>query len=226
MKFGVEHFRRRKPHCSGTIVWQLDDCWPGLSWSLVDYHGFRKAAWWALRRAYAPVLASFRDDDGAIELWVTNDTRGDVEDAARVRLATFAGETVTEKAIDVHVGAGESRRVRRWEPGTLEAGPDRYLRVEARAGAFAPNRWFFAAIKDLAREPATVEHDATTGPDGELRVRVRADRYAYFVHLGLTDEHAEASDDYFELEAGEERTMTVAHPARALQPSDVALRSR
>ena len=226
MKFGVEHFRRRKPHCSGTIVWQLDDCWPGLSWSLVDYHGFRKAAWWALRRAYAPVLASFRDDDGAIELWVTNDTRGDVKDAARVRLANFGGATVTEEAIDVHVGAGESRRVRRWEPGTLEAGPDRYLRVEARAGAFAPNRWFFAAIKDLAREPATVEHDATTGPDGELQVRVRADRYAYFVHLGLVDEHAEASDDYFELEAGEERTVTVAHPARALQPSDVALRSR
>ena len=65
-----------------------------------------------------------------------------------------------------------------------------------------------------------------TVPDGELQVRVRADRYAYFVHLGLTDEHAEASDDYFELEAREERTVTVAHPARALQPSDVALRSR
>jgi hypothetical protein len=82
------------------------------------------------------------------------------------------------------------------------------------------------AIKDLAREPATVEHDAMTGPDGELQVRVRADRYAYFVHLGLTDEHAEASDDYFELEAGEERMVTVTHPARALQPSDIALSSR
>lgn len=69
-------------------------------------------------------------------------------------------------------------------------------------------------------------HDATTGPGGELEVRVRADRYAYFVHLGLTDEHAEASDDYFELEAGEERTVTVRHSARALQPADVALRSR
>jgi beta-mannosidase len=57
-------------------------------------------------------------------------------------------------------------------------------------------------------------------------VRVRADRYAYFVHLGLTDEHAEASDDYFELEAGEERTLTVTHPARALRPADLAIRSR
>ena len=33
LKFGIEHYRRRKPHCSGTLVWQLDDCWPVLSWS-------------------------------------------------------------------------------------------------------------------------------------------------------------------------------------------------
>jgi len=33
LKFGIEHFRRRKPHCSGTIVWQLNDCWPMLSWA-------------------------------------------------------------------------------------------------------------------------------------------------------------------------------------------------
>ena len=74
LKFGIEHFRRRKPHCSGTLVWQLDDCWPVLSWALLDYYGFGKAGYYSLRRAFAPVLASFRDDDGAIELWITNDT--------------------------------------------------------------------------------------------------------------------------------------------------------
>src|SRR5207253_3871636 len=54
------HFRRRKPHCAGTLVWQLNDCWPVLSWALIDYHGFGKAAYHFVRRAYAPVLASFR----------------------------------------------------------------------------------------------------------------------------------------------------------------------
>ena len=43
LKFGIEHFRRRKPHCSGTLFWQLNDCWPVLSWSVLDYYGFAKA---------------------------------------------------------------------------------------------------------------------------------------------------------------------------------------
>ena len=64
LKFGIEHFRRRAPHCSGTLVWQLNDCWPVLSWALLDYHGFGKAGYYAVKRAFAPVLASFKVEDG------------------------------------------------------------------------------------------------------------------------------------------------------------------
>ena len=65
LKFGIEHYRRRKPHCSGTLIWQLNDCWPVLSWSIVDYYGFGKAGYFYTRRAYAAVMASFqKGNDG------------------------------------------------------------------------------------------------------------------------------------------------------------------
>ena len=72
LKYGIEHYRRRQPHCSGTLVWQLNDAWPGFSWSVIDYDLVPKAAYWFLQRVYRPVLASFRAVDSGLELWVTN----------------------------------------------------------------------------------------------------------------------------------------------------------
>jgi beta-mannosidase len=90
LKLGIEHFRRRKPHCSGTLFWQLNDCWPVLSWSVLDYYGFAKAGYYYVRRAYAPILASFKQlVDGAVELWITNDTLAEVAENVTVRLGTL-----------------------------------------------------------------------------------------------------------------------------------------
>ena len=90
-------------------------------------------------------------EDGGVELWITNDTRA----RRRGRGTRAAGHLRRRDG-----GRGGDRRARRraaraaaCAAGARDAqgGPDRYLRVEAPAGAFAPNRWFFAAIKDLAR---------------------------------------------------------------------------
>ena len=41
-----------QPHCRGTLLWQLNDCWPGPSWSIIDYEGRPKPAYEAVRAAY------------------------------------------------------------------------------------------------------------------------------------------------------------------------------
>jgi beta-mannosidase len=93
LKFGIEHFRRRKPHCSGSLIWQLNDCWPGLSWSILDYYGFGKASYYYVRRAYAPVLASFKElTDGSIELWLTNDTQRELNDTVVIQYGSYPGQ--------------------------------------------------------------------------------------------------------------------------------------
>jgi len=42
-----------QPKNMGTLLWQLNDCWPVTSWSIIDYSGTPKAAWYAVKRAYA-----------------------------------------------------------------------------------------------------------------------------------------------------------------------------
>jgi beta-mannosidase len=228
LKFGVEHFRRRKPHCSGTLVWQLDDCWPVLSWSVLDYYGFGKAGYYYLRRAYAPVLASFKaSPTGELELWVTNDTRASIEDTASVRLGTFAGELVWEGATDVCIPAGASRCVRRWSTRDLLGGPDRYLWVRSSNGSFAPNRHFFTPVKDLARQHAIPEMSTTAAGAHELSVSLRApsNGYVYFAHLTSPSESTRFSDNYFDLEPGETREVVATDASRELTPGSLALGS-
>ena len=96
-----------------------------------------------------------------------------------------------------------------------------------RSDAFPGNRHFFAPIKDLEREPARLDHvfEAVAG-ERTLHVRLRADAYAYFVHLAHPDERVRFSDNYLELEPGEERTVVLSHPEEAPRPQDVSVRAR
>jgi beta-mannosidase len=221
LKFGIEHFRRRKPHCSGTLFWQLNDCWPCLSWSVLDYYGIGKAGYFYARRFYAPVLASFRAlPAGAVELWVTNDTLDHVRDVAQVRLGRFGGRAVWDKEVPVEVPANASVPVARWEPDEVQAQPDRYLRVRAAAGSFPANREFFGMIKDLRRERPELSVERRPLSEREVEVTLRAPSYAYFAHLETPSASARFSDNYFDLEPGEERTVTVVDQV-AIGPESV-----
>ncbi|MBQ9285617.1 MAG: glycoside hydrolase family 2 protein [Bacteroidaceae bacterium] len=65
VKMGMEAFRRDRPYCMGTIVWQLNDCWPVASWSSRDYYGRWKALHYVTKKAYDDILVSPRVKDGS-----------------------------------------------------------------------------------------------------------------------------------------------------------------
>jgi beta-mannosidase len=227
LKFALEHFRRRKPHCSGTLLWQLNDCWPVLSWSVLDYNGFGKAGYYYARRAYSSILASFRAlPDGSTELWLTNDTLSRVEDDLVVRLGTFEGEKIWEENLRARAPANSSLPVARWDADRASGAPDRYLSVGSDRGRFPPNRHFFAAIKDLSRATVEPSVDIIQTTEHELRVHLEAPAYAYFVHLEVPDEATRFSDNYLDLEPGQQRTISVTNPKKSLRPEVVEVRWR
>lgn len=62
MQYGVEHWRRHRGRCMGAVIWQLNDCWPVISWSSIDYYGRWKALHYYERRFFAPVLISCEEE--------------------------------------------------------------------------------------------------------------------------------------------------------------------
>ena len=56
LTIAIESHRLSMPKCSGTLFWQLNDCWPVTSWSVLDYYLRPKAAWFSLKRLFAPIM--------------------------------------------------------------------------------------------------------------------------------------------------------------------------
>ena len=78
IKTAVTHWRSLKPHCMGTLYWQLNDTWPVCSWSSLDHGGNWKLLHHMAREFYAPLLVTAVPGSGGITLRAVNDTSAPV----------------------------------------------------------------------------------------------------------------------------------------------------
>ena len=99
IRTAVEHWRRLKPWCMGTIYWQINDLWPVASWSSIDYHGRWKVLHHAAQRFYAPLLASMVHESGKLVLWATSDLPHELALRGELEVVTWAGERVRRIAV-------------------------------------------------------------------------------------------------------------------------------
>lgn len=53
MQMAIEAHMSNQPHCMGTLFWQFNDCWPGPSWSVIDYYGNRKEAYQVVKDEFS-----------------------------------------------------------------------------------------------------------------------------------------------------------------------------
>lgn len=70
MRIGLEAHLRNQPYCMGSLYWQLNDCWPAVSWSSIDYYGNWKALHYTAKDVFSPLILSLnKKEDNFIELW-------------------------------------------------------------------------------------------------------------------------------------------------------------
>ncbi|WP_371478819.1 glycoside hydrolase family 2 protein [Kitasatospora sp. NBC_00315] len=166
---GIEHWRSHWPRCAGTVVWQLNDCWPVSSWAAVDGDGRLKPLYHELRRLYADRLLTVQPGTGgaAPEVALVNQAGEPWLTVVTLRRVGSDGVVTAETEAPVTVGARSV--VRLAVPRALlpvEGSAKEFLAVDAdglRAVHFAvPDRAFAyeRPAFDLTVEPVEHEGDA------------------------------------------------------------------
>lgn len=99
LKTCLEHWRISSPKTKGSIIWQLNDCWPVCSWSLIDSNLHRKLAYYFVKNAFDPIAVYCVEKGGMVEFIIINETTIDAElklIIKRLKTKTGACESVVE----------------------------------------------------------------------------------------------------------------------------------
>ena len=140
IKTAVTHWRSLKPHCMGTLIWQLNDTWPVCSWSSLDHGGGWKLLHHMAKAFYAPVFVSSVPVDGTIELRAINDAADVVELLVCAMAVDMKGNSRALTQAQVRVGnsavlavaipctdlAADEILVYTWSQGETELGRDHF----------------------------------------------------------------------------------------------------
>ncbi|MGW0117950.1 glycoside hydrolase family 2 protein [Streptomyces sp. NPDC003327] len=102
---GIEHWRSHWPVCAGTVVWQLNDCWPVSSWAAIDGDGRLKPLYHELRRVYADRLLSLVPTADGPVLAVDNQSGTTWRTTIILRRVAADGTVVKETALKVEAAA-------------------------------------------------------------------------------------------------------------------------
>ena len=91
IKTAVDYWRSLSPHCLGSIIWQLNDVWPGPSWSSIEYNGKWKLLHYELKKFYETVYLPTFIHNGKLSATICNDTKNEIEATVNINFLRFDG---------------------------------------------------------------------------------------------------------------------------------------
>ena len=233
IRYGVEHFRRNRGRCMGTVYWQLNDCWPVASWSSIDYFGRWKALHYYAKRFFAPLMISCEEEGvltqsmnvnaepyevkKSIRLNVANERRSDCLVTVKWQLRKSDGSIICDNTQELAVPALTSVWMDKVELN--EAGLyDNYVSYQLLEGdsIVSEGTVLFCAPKHFRFEDPGLQVGFENG-----EIVVSAEKYAKSVEISNDNDDLILSDNYFDLNGGTKRVKVIKGSADNLRVRSV-----
>jgi beta-mannosidase len=231
IKYAVEHWRRQMPRTMGALYWQLNDLWPGPTWSSLDWLGNWKALHYMAKRFYAPILVSGVEntDDFSAAIDVTSDRGRVFEGVVKWSVIGLDGKQVETGKIGVKVEPRSSKQVGKLDlRAVAEKHGSRNLMIwlELFEGKelVSDNLVLFERPKHLSLQKPRFQVRVEANGDGSQVVMIETTVPALWVWLETDVEGVQFADNFFHLRPGQARRIGVGSGA-TIRDGDVVVRS-
>ena len=213
VSIGIEAQRRASPFCMGSLFWQLNDCWPAISFSCIDYYGRWKALAYSARRAFADLLVSPVQKNDSVYVHIVSDRLESVAGQLRLNLIDFEGRPLGSRALEVRIEPNSSALFFSERVRNILRGADRRETVLKCAlyeeeKKIAGNLLYFASPGDLFLPEPEIEYDIESVENGCV-ITLRSGTLVKNLYMEFEGENAFFSDNFFDLIPGRQRQITV-----------------
>ena len=215
LKYAIEQWRRNMPRCMGALYWQLNDCWPGPSWSTIDYKLNWKASQYIVKRAFAPIMLSIVENqaDTDFEVHVSSDKLEDVNGKLFWYITDSTGEDLLHGENDCLIPSRKSIPIQKIPVNISSLDTPAHELIcwcELEVDGIIISRNTASLVKpkhiNLKKPNFVYKVDGT---NGLFKVKISSDVNALWVFIDIGTVGHRCSDNFFDMRQGAEYEIEV-----------------
>ncbi len=216
VRFATDCWRRNIGRQNGALYWQMNDCWPVVSWAGIDYGRQLKAVTYQARHFNKMLCLSNDYFNDRAELYVVNEYPRAFTGRLEWSLLDFVGGRISSGSQTAEVGAVASKRVVTLCFADILNGrkkTEAALEVRLLDGDEVQDRKYWLLVPDKkAALPKTRVKATCAVEDCTAAVTLTSAAYARYVYVEADGVTAPWSDNFFDIPAGESVTLQVTVP--------------
>ncbi|MDT7833043.1 glycoside hydrolase family 2 protein [Flavobacteriaceae bacterium S356] len=200
---GIEAHRRAKPYNMGTLYWQLNDCWPAISWSSIDYFGNWKALHYKAKKSFDNLLISSHRKDNVVSTHIINDSLESYSDTLSIRIIDFEGRSLWLYKEHITIDSNVSKKVFELSLDSLQFNKSNAVMKTSFKKKYS--NFYFSAPKHLALPISAFSTNILKTRDG-FNISIFGFNLLKDVFI-IPNVEGTLSDNFFDVLPGERKTV-------------------
>ena len=218
MEEAVEANRRGRPYCMGALYWQINDDWPVVSWSSIDYYDNWKAQHYKMRNIFAPLALGVEFRDNKLSYYSMSDYLYDVNNLQlHVKVIDFDGKVLKYHKEKFNAASNSSNVIKSFYSSELVTEEQKHNTVihawisDSNNKTISTKEYFFYWPNKL-NLPETNIKKSVKYSNGKYTVTLSSKKLAKDVFLEIPILGAKFTDNFFTLLPGEKKIIEITSP--------------